>query len=313
VNEAESTAIARPRAFEVSPARFRALAFAALGLLWLIVATGAAVRLTASGLGCESWPGCSEGNPFPARDHHAFVEFGNRMIAGATILTTALAALAAWLTRGLPRWAAWLALGLFLGTLAQAPLGALTVAFDLHPLLVMPHLLLSIAVLGAAVVLALEAVALERGHARPFSSGLARLAPVLVGGCFALVVSGAFATAAGPHSGGEEVARFGSFDVALYAHAAAVAVFGSGLLFALGFLAARRSEAPRLFAATAGLVALVLVQMGIGELQYRAELPWWLVLVHVAVAATVWVACVALAAQLVRPVTGVGLSSPRVD
>jgi cytochrome c oxidase assembly protein subunit 15 len=310
--EADSPTLARPRALDVSAARFRRLALATLALLWLIVATGAAVRLTASGLGCESWPGCSEGNPFPARDHHAFVEFGNRLVGGLTILTTFVTAIGAWLTRALPRWAAWLAVGLFLGTLAQAPLGALTVAFDLHPLLVMPHLLLSIAVLGAAVVLALEAAALERGHATPFARDARPLAAALTVGGFALVVSGAFATAAGPHSGGEDVARYGSFDIALYAHAAAVAVFGSALVFVVGFLFARRAEAPRVFGAALALIALVLVQMGIGELQYRTELPWWLVLVHVAVAATVWVGVVALATQLWRPLAGWGPGPPCV-
>jgi heme a synthase len=301
---ARSHALERARAFEISPARFRILALGALAALWLIVATGAAVRLTASGLGCESWPGCSSGNPFPEKDHHAFVEFGNRMIAGVTILVTAAAALAAWRTRGLPRWAAWLSLGLFLGTLAQAPLGALTVAFHLHPLLVMPHLLLSIAVLGAAVVVALEALALERGHDPPFPAELRGLGLVLVAGCFGLVVSGALLTAAGPHSGGEEVARFGDFRVALYTHAATVAVFGAAFVFVLGYLAARRAEAPLLFRGALALVGLFLLQMAIGELQYRTELPWWLVLVHVALAATVWVGVVALAAQAWRPLAG---------
>jgi cytochrome c oxidase assembly protein subunit 15 len=168
----------------------------------------------------------------------------------------------------------------------------------------MPHLLLSVAVLGAAVVLALEAMALERGHGRPFPDDVRGLALVLVAGCFGLVVSGAFVTAAGPHSGGEEVARFGSFDIALYAHAASVAVFGFALVFMLGYLFARRAEVARLFRAAVALLALVLVQMAIGELQYRSELPWWLVLVHVAVAATVWVAVVALATQLLRPLPG---------
>jgi heme a synthase len=309
----ESGTAARARAFEVSPERFRWVALAALGALWLIVATGAAVRLTASGLGCESWPGCSQGNPFPAKDHHAFVEFGNRLIGGLTILMTALAALAARYTRGLPRWTVWLALALFLGTLAQAPLGALTVAFHLHPLLVMPHLLLSIVVLGAAVVVWLEAFALGRGHAPPFPLELRRAGVALTTGCFGLVVSGALATAAGPHSGGEEVARFGSFDVALYTHAAAVAVFGLALVFLLGYLAAHRAESPRLFRAVGALVVLVLVQMGVGELQYRAELPWWLVLVHVTLAATVWVAVVAVATYLWRPPAGLDEPRPRVD
>jgi cytochrome c oxidase assembly protein subunit 15 len=131
-------------------------------------------------------------------------------------------------------------------------------------------------------------------------------------GCFGLVVSGGLATAAGPHSGGEEVARFGSFDVALYTHASAVAVFGLALVFLCGYLAARRAEAPRLFRALGALILLVLVQMGVGELQYRAELPWWLVLVHVALAATVWVAVVAVATYLWRPPAGLEEPQARV-
>jgi cytochrome c oxidase assembly protein subunit 15 len=300
----DSRALARARAFDLSPARFRTLALASLSLLWLIVATGAAVRLTSSGLGCEHWPGCSRGNPFPEKDYHAFIEFGNRLVGGVTIALTALTAAGAFRTPSLPRWGAWLALGVCLGTLAQAPLGALTVASHLHPLLVMPHLLLSIVVLGGAVVLAFEAVALTRGHDPPFGVELRRLGAALVVGCFGLIVSGAFATAAGPHSGGEEIARFGRFSVSILAHGASVAVFGLALVFVLGYLAARRREAPRLFRIAGGLLGLVLLQTGIGELQYRTELPWWLVLVHVALAATVWVAVVATATQLWRPVSG---------
>jgi cytochrome c oxidase assembly protein subunit 15 len=151
---------------------------------------------------------------------------------------------------------------------------------------------------------ALEAVALERGHDPPFPRELRRLGVALAAGCFGLVVSGAFATAAGPHSGGEEVARFGSFKISLYAHAGSVAVFGCALVFLAGYLAAHRAEMPRVFRAAGGLIALVLLQMGVGELQYRSELPWWLVLVHVTLAASVWVAVVAFAALLWRPLAG---------
>jgi heme a synthase len=101
--DADSPTLARPRALDVSAARFRTLALATLALLWLIVATGAAVRLTASGLGCESWPGCSEGNPFPARDHHAFVEFGNRVVALFPITLSLLAWIAAARTAAVER------------------------------------------------------------------------------------------------------------------------------------------------------------------------------------------------------------------
>jgi cytochrome c oxidase assembly protein subunit 15 len=294
----ESSAPARLRVFEITPARFRALAFAAAGALYVIVSTGATVRLTGSGLGCEHWPGCQPGNPFPEKGYHSYIEFGNRMVAGTTIVLTLLAWLAARRVDGLPRWVPRLSLAVFVGTLLQAPLGALAVYVHLHPVAVIPHLLLSMLVLGAALLVALEAVG-PPAHAVP--EELRRAALVLVGAAFALVVTGTFATAAGPHSGGERVARFGRLDALLPVHAAGVAIFGLTLVFLVGYLAARRRAVPLLFRLAVGLVALVLAQMGIGELQYRTHLPWWLVLVHVAVAAGVWGWTVVLAALLRRP------------
>jgi cytochrome c oxidase assembly protein subunit 15 len=298
----ESTAVARARALEVSPRLFRRLSLAAVGALFVIVATGATVRLTGSGLGCEHWPGCAPGHPFPEKDYHSYIEFSNRLVGGVTIVLTLLAWAASTRVRALPRWLPRLALGVFVGALLQAPLGALAVYVHLHPLAVIPHLLLSMAILGAAVVVALEAVGLETGHVAPLvPEELRRLAPVLAAAAYALVVSGTFATAAGPHSGGDRVARFGRLDAMLVVHAGAVAVFGLSLVFGLGYLAARRASSPRLFRLAAGLVGLVVVQMGLGELQYRTHLPWWLVLVHVSIAAAVWAWTVALVTLVRRP------------
>ena len=119
----------------------------------------------------------------------------------------------------------------------------------------------------------------------------------------ALLVSGSLATAAGPHSGGgtTQVHRLARFEPVLYAHAGVVAVFGCSFLFLLGYLAARRSSAPRLFWAALAVLAVLLVQVGLGELQYRLHLPWYLVLLHVGVAATAWAGIVALAYALWRP------------
>jgi cytochrome c oxidase assembly protein subunit 15 len=295
----ETSAAARTRVLEVTPARFRTLALAAVGALYVIVSTGATVRLTGSGLGCEHWPGCQPGNPFPEKGYHSYIEFGNRMVAGTTIVVTLLAWLAARRTKGLPRWTPRLALAVFVGTLLQAPLGALAVYVHLHPLAVIPHLLLSLLVLGAAILVALQALPRP---AVAVPEELRRAGLVLVGAAFALAVTGTFATAAGPHSGGERVARFGRLDALLFVHAAGVAIFGLTLVFVVGYLAANRARAAFLFRLAVGLVALVLVQMGIGELQYRTHLPWWLVLVHVAVAAAVWAWTVVLAALLWRPV-----------
>src|SRR3954470_18802626 len=114
---------ARARSLELSAASFLRLALGSVGALWLIMVTGAAVRLTDSGLGCRHWPGCERGHPLPAKDYHAFIEFGNRAIGGVTIVVVLLTALAATRTPALPRWARRLAWGLFAGTLAQAPLG----------------------------------------------------------------------------------------------------------------------------------------------------------------------------------------------
>jgi heme a synthase len=295
----ESTAPARTRILEVTAGRFRTLAFAAVGALYAIVSTGATVRLTGSGLGCEHWPGCQPGNPFPEKGYHSYIEFGNRVVAGTTIVVTLLAWLAARRTDGLPRWTPRLALAVFVGTLLQAPLGALAVYVHLHPLAVIPHLLLSLLVLGAAILVALQALS-RPAFAVP--EELRRAGLVLVGAAFALAVTGTFATAAGPHSGGDRVARFGRLDALLVVHAAGVALFGLALVFVVGYLAANRARAAFLFRLSVGLVALVLVQMGIGELQYRTHLPWWLVLVHVAMAAAVWSWTVVLAALLWRPV-----------
>ena len=219
----ESTRLSRLRAHELSSTAFRRLAFLSVAALWLIVSTGAVVRLTSSGLGCEHWPGCQPGQPFPEKGYHSYIEFGNRMVASVTIILTLALAVGAWWTRGLPRWARWLSVATFVGTAAQAPLGAITVYAHLHPALVIPHLLLSVAVLGAAVVVALEAVALDRGHAPPLDRE-PRLAGVGVAiACFALLVSGTIATAAGPHSGGKDVYRLWRLHPALLLHGAPAA------------------------------------------------------------------------------------------
>ncbi len=297
----ETSRGSRLRAFELSPDRFRNLASLAIFALWLIVSTGAVVRLTSSGLGCEHWPGCEPGRPFPEKDYHAYIEFGNRLVGGLTIVVTLALAIGAWLTPPLPRWVRWLAVATFAGTLAQAPLGAITVYAHLHPALVIPHLLLSMAVLGAAIVVGLEALAIGRGHGEPLARE-ARLAGIgIAAACFALLASGTIATAAGPHSGGKNVYRLWSLRPALLVHGATVAVLGCSLMFLIGYFFARRAALGGYFAAASGLAALVIVQMALGDAQYRSHLPWWLVLVHVAVAATVWSWTVALVASMWRP------------
>jgi Uncharacterized protein required for cytochrome oxidase assembly len=194
---AQPTALARLRAIVLSPAQIFPFAVAQLAALWLIIGTGAAVRLTDSGLGCRHWPGCEEGHPLPAKNAHAFVEFGNRLVGAITIALTLLVWLAVRRTSGLPRWAPRLAFGIFLGTLAQAPIGLLAIASDLRWPIVMLHLLLSIALLAAATVLALEVRSAVVGRTEPLVPlELRRLGVAFVVAGFVLIVSGSLATAA---------------------------------------------------------------------------------------------------------------------
>ena len=296
-------AAGRLRSFALARVWFLGLTALELVALWAIVATGAAVRLTDSGLGCRHWPGCEAGHPLPAKDYHAYIEFGNRVVGGVTILITLLVAVTAFWSP-LRRRGRQLAVALFLGTLAQAPLGYLAVKTDLRWPVVAAHLLLSMLLLAGAVVLVLVASICVVGRAEPLVPRELRIfgSFVAVAG-LALIVSGSLATAAGPHSGGgtTQVHRLARFEPVLYAHAGVVAVFGCSFLFLLGYLAARRANAPRLFWAAIAVLAVLLVQVGLGELQYRLHLPWYLVLLHVGVAATAWAGIVALAYAFWRP------------
>ncbi len=301
-----ATVLPKLRTVEVSAARYRTIATAAaLGLL-VIVATGATVRLTASGLGCEHWPGCTKANPFPAKDYHAFVEFGNRLVSAVTIGLVLLSWLAAYRTPGLPRWAQRLAGVAFVGTLAQAPLGAITVYAHLNPLLVMTHLFLSLVVLAIGVVVAVEAWGLATGRVEPYvppwtRNGILLLLALNAG----LLVSGALVTAAGPHPGGIAVRRLWSFEPAVYVHVRVTAAFAIAFLVAILFLWRNRARWPGLFRVGLVVFGLLLVQMAIGEIQYRTKLPWWLVLVHVVAGSAVWAGIVTLAALFRRPIAAV--------
>ena len=296
--EASPTRLARVRARPVSAASFRRLAFAGLLALFLVVTTGAVVRLTASGLGCENWPRCGE-TPFPERDFHALVEFGNRVVALLAMAATAVAALAARRVSGLARWASGSALGAALATVAQIPLGGLTVIFELHPLLVMAHFLLALVSVALAVLAAVGAHVLARGFAPervPRSLRLLGYALVPLAGV--VVVTGALVTAAGPHSGGEDIRRLGNLVDAAYVHVRATALFGIAfvvLLVALHRLRARLAHERGLAMIVVGLL---LAQMAVGEIQWRNELPWWLVLAHVALATAIWSGIVGLAALI---------------
>ncbi len=303
-----SETLSRRRALELQPERFRQLALAAVVMLVLIVGTGATVRLTGSGLGCEHWPGCQPGDPFPKKGYHSFIEFSNRIVAFFTVLTTLALGVGALRTRGLSRRTKVLAWVVFAATLAQAPLGAITVYFHLNPYLVIAHLLLSLAVIGVAVVVLLDSTELLHRVAAPLPAVVRVGGAALLCAIAFLVVTGTLATASGkyPGSNGDtRVHRLGAFQPSVSLHVKAVAVFGIVFLLLAGWAFRNRGRVPWLLRGCAGLLAILLVQMAIGETQYRTQLPWWLILIHVIVAALLFAWTVGLVARLWRPVARV--------
>ena len=126
----------------------------ALGAIVFVTITGATVRLTGSGLGCDNWPRC--GDTFlPPKSFNSLVEFSNRGVGIAVGIATVIAALAALRVRNLPRWLLWGTIALPLSVAAQGVLGGITVLTELHPLIVMGHFLLSVAAIALAVVVAI--------------------------------------------------------------------------------------------------------------------------------------------------------------
>jgi heme a synthase len=297
-------AVALPRARTVSARTFLRIAAASSVALFLVITSGAFVRLTGSGLGCENWPSCGD-RPYPEQGFHAFVEFGNRMVALVGIVLTLLTVLASRRTVGLSGWGRWSALGAFLVAVAQIPMGGITIALDLHPLAVMTHFLLGLAAFGLAAVATLEAWSLRDGLAASAGPRWLRLLVTCVGlpTCVALVVTGAVATASGPHPGSsEEVERLGLGIVdTVYVHVRVAAVFGIGVLVVGWLLWRIRAAYPGLVRIWAGLLVVLVAQAILGEVQYRNALPWGLVLVHVALAASIWAFSLVLAFTLWRP------------
>lgn len=283
-----------------SPRGFRALALTALFGLWAIVPSGALVRLTGSGLGCPDWPLC-EGEIVPASGGHAAIEFSNRIFSGLVMAVCVLAFIAALLIAGRPRLIRWSAGLIALATVAQVPLGAVTVYSDLHPLMVASHFLLSMVALAGGTVLALTAHDRARGRERRWDVRRGPLAGMVGLSLAATLVTGTLVTAAGPHSGDRDVIRrVWRVDEAAYVHVRAAVVFVVlGLILAAWLMRDGAGPGARRLGATA--LVLAPLQIAIGEYQYRNGVPWEVVLVHVSLAALLWTAVVAVAWLVARP------------
>jgi cytochrome c oxidase assembly protein subunit 15 len=279
----------------------------ALVALVFIVVTGAAVRLTGSGLGCSDWPACEHDQLVAPLELHPMVEFVNRVITGLVSAAVIAAVLASRWRRPRRRDLERLSWGLVAGVLAQIVLGGITVLFHLWPPLVMSHLVLSLALVAVATVLH------HRAHL-PDPPGVPTGEPARVGSGFrhrigvgsrlllaataVAVVTGTVVTGAGPHGGDEDVARLPvAVPTVARIHGIAVVV-----LVALTLLVAwrlHRAGAPeRVHQALNLLLVAEVAQAGVGYTQYFTDVPPLLVGVHVLGATVVWWAAVRLHLEL---------------
>jgi cytochrome c oxidase assembly protein subunit 15 len=302
-----------PTVRNVTPARYRSWTRGALVALTVIVVSGGAVRLTGSGLGCSDWPNCENDQFVADLEYHNLIEFGNRLFTGVVTVAVVMAVLGS-LGRvprrnDLTRWS-W---GLVVGVAAQIVLGGILVKTELDPRFNMGHFLLSMVLLANATVL-------HHLAAWPDGDDGERLAPSstdpppvvgrlrdlvravgLVG--VGLLVTGTIVTGSGPHSGSDEpeVAARLPFLVRDVTRIHSIVAICLLALVLTVVWAAHNDGNWKLRRHAETVAALLVVQGGIGYLQYFTGVPVLLVAVHLTLASITWIAIVRLYLEL-RPV-----------
>jgi cytochrome c oxidase assembly protein subunit 15 len=270
----------------VSPLVVRRLSLVSLVCVSAIVLTGAAVRVTGSGLGCADWPDCFKGRVTPPFQFHSLMEFGNRMVTVLLVVVIGVTFLATLLRRPVRRDLVWLAGGLVAGVLMEAVLGGIVVYTKLNPYLVMVHFL-------ATMVLVVDAAVLLHRSSRTYGEGTGRLLvprPILrLTWGMALMATivlaaGAATTGTAPDSGaaqGQEVAKRIPMSLRDMAELhSAMALFLIGLVLSLA-VALHALDVPERVRKAARMLVVVLVFQGvIGYTQYFTHLPAALVELH---------------------------------
>jgi cytochrome c oxidase assembly protein subunit 15 len=281
----------------IGPEAYSRVATVSFALLVGIVLTGAAVRLTGSGLGCPTWPQCNGRFITTELDFHGAVEYGNRLITGLVGVAVIAAALLALRRRPFRRDLLWLSLLLPLGVIGQIVLGGLVVKHDLPPELVMQHFLLSQLLVAASFALMWRARRVEDDSVpvEPRSNVLATRAIVPLAAL--ILVLGTITTGAGPHPGthGDQVAKRFVFEGGdtlhfMYEwHGRFSTLLGLSAV-ALWLFLRRHGARPALRRAVTVLCVLLAAQGAVGLIQWASELPAGLVWVHITLASATWIA-----------------------
>ena len=298
-----------------TPVSMRRLALAGVIADTVIMSTGAAVRLSASGLGCPDWPQCSTADVVASKNAgqtllNTWIEFGNRLLNFPLVIIAALIFIAAWRFRpdgpggagapgtGRRRDLVWLAAAQPLGVVAQAVIGGILVLAKLNPALVSVHFLVSAAVVAAAVALHMRCAAIADTSAvsatTPVRRDLRVISAALVGATCLMLAAGTVVTGTGPLAGDAGVARYHLPLEGVTQLHADIGWLLAGLSIAL-VLVLRLSGAPPRAVRAGWMVLAALGSQGvIGYIQYFTHLPAGLVWVHVTGSVLVWIAVLRL-------------------
>ena len=287
--------LSRAHVWQPSPTALRRAFLGALVMNTVIVVTGGAVRLTASGLGCPTVPKCTDTSMIVTREMgvHAYIEFSNRMLTFVLTAAVVAAVVTAWRARR--RDLRLLSGALLLGIVVQAVMGAVTVRTGLNPVTVMAHFLLSMGL----IALAAYAHDLARGPRTATTLVVRREirvgARLVVGVVAAVLFLGTVVTGTGPHSGDKNASHRLPFNLADVTHAHADLVFVL-LGLTVGIIVALRATSAPVAVVRRAVVLLgvALAQGLVGFTQYLTDLPVALVAVHVLGAAMVWIATLRL-------------------
>ena len=266
-----------------APARLRLYVWLSLISQILIVVTGGVVRLTGSGLGCPTWPKCTEDSlvTVPEMGIHGIIEFGNRLLTFALLVIALLTLVTVLRSKDEGRNLRVPAFALILGIVAQAVLGGITVLVQLNPWIVGAHFVVSGILIATAAVLLRRGLKLEKTEV-PSLARINSAAIVLVGWITVLV--GVAVTGAGPHSGDAETPRNG-LDLEIWQHYHSYPGYTLLALIVLQ-LWLTRNLTGSIRLVTWLLVSNVALQAIVGVIQARMGVPPLLVAIHLLGAST---------------------------
>jgi cytochrome c oxidase assembly protein subunit 15 len=265
----------------ISPTTYKVVTGVAFASLCTIVVTGALVRLTGSGLGCEDWPRCSQSKFIDVTPGHTFIEQANRLFTGVVSFSVIAAVLLAHLTSPKRRDLIWLSWSLVIGVLAQIIIGGIVVLTGLNPYANMAHFLVSLLLITGSFLLMRRASNSEKVpmfRVMPMRISAVVKALIIMVSC--TLVTGTVVTATGPHAGDEDAVRFG-FELShvVRIHSVSMLITLSIVIYLL--VVSRRNAYAVIAEPMQTLLFATLLQAVIGYTQYFTEVPATLVAAHI--------------------------------